>query len=192
MLFRSQYILPSGPARHTAGAGLTRTLGTAKTVHTSVRVCAPLRAHPLKTTAVQSVTSNCALRKVFCLCKQSVPFSDPAPPRTTRRSPGVLERASPRINSFDANAHDPCFQLGPLRPETPIQEDKLLPRQARYPHDVVGYLPVATPAALPVANTAVPNPSFKPSPNGVPRGPGWRYAVHFRHPGPRVTPLGPA
>ena len=37
-----------------------------------------------------------------------------------------------------------------------------------------------------------PNPSFKPSPNGVPRGPGWRYAVHFRHPGPRVTPLVPA
>ena len=39
---------------------------------------------------------------------------------------------------------------------------------------------------------ALPNPSFKPSPNGVPRGPGWRYAVHFRHPGPRVTPLVPA
>ena len=37
-----------------------------------------------------------------------------------------------------------------------------------------------------------PNPSFKPSPNGVPRGPDWRYAVHFRHPGPRVTPLVPA
>ena len=38
----------------------------------------------------------------------------------------------------------------------------------------------------------LPNPSFKPSPNGVPRGPGWRYAVHFRHPGPRVSPLVPA
>ena len=38
----------------------------------------------------------------------------------------------------------------------------------------------------------VPNPSFKPSPNGVSRGPGRRYAVHFRHPGPRVTPLVPA
>ena len=37
-----------------------------------------------------------------------------------------------------------------------------------------------------------PNPSFKPSPNGVPRGPGRRYAVHFRQPGPRVTPLVPA
>ena len=37
-----------------------------------------------------------------------------------------------------------------------------------------------------------PNPSFKPSPNGVPRGPGRRYAVHFRHPGPRVTPPVPA
>ena len=39
---------------------------------------------------------------------------------------------------------------------------------------------------------ALPNPSFKPSPNGVPRGPGRRYAVHFRQPGPRVTPLVPA
>ena len=39
---------------------------------------------------------------------------------------------------------------------------------------------------------ALPNPSFKPSPNGVPRRPGWRYAVHFRQPGPRVTPLVPA
>ena len=38
----------------------------------------------------------------------------------------------------------------------------------------------------------MPNPSFKPSTNGVPRGPGWRYAVLFRHPGPRVTPLVPA
>ena len=37
-----------------------------------------------------------------------------------------------------------------------------------------------------------PNPSFKPSSNGVPRGPGQRYAVHFRRPGPRVTPLVPA
>ena len=37
-----------------------------------------------------------------------------------------------------------------------------------------------------------PNPSFKPSTNGMPRGPGWRYAVHFRHPGPRVTPSAPA
>ena len=73
-----------------------------------------------------------------------------------------------------------------------MQEEKLLPRQVSVPHDVVGILSVATPADLPVVNTAVPNPSFKPSPNGVPRGPGRRYAVHFRHPGPRVTPLVPS
>ena len=73
-----------------------------------------------------------------------------------------------------------------------MQVDKLLHRQVGFPQDVVGNLPVATPAYLPVVNTAVPNPSFKPSPNGVPRGPGRRYAVHFRHPGPRVTPLVPA
>ena len=171
---------------------LARTLGTAKTAHPSVRVCAPLRAHPLRITAIQIVTSTRALRKVFWFCKQSVPFSAPAPPRTTRRNPEVLERAYPRINSLDTNAHHPFLQPAPPRPETPIQRDKLLPRQVGFPHDVVGYLPVAIPAALPVVNAAVPNPSFKPSPNGVPRGPGRRYAVHFRHPGPRVTPLVPA
>ena len=37
-----------------------------------------------------------------------------------------------------------------------------------------------------------PNPSFKPSPNGGPPGPVWRYAVHFRQPGPGVPPSGPA
>ena len=39
---------------------------------------------------------------------------------------------------------------------------------------------------------ALPNPSFKQSPNGVPRGPGRQYAVHFRQPGPRVPPSVPA
>ena len=46
--------------------------------------------------------------------------------------------------------------------------------------------------SLCASSAALPNPSFKPSPNGVPRGPGRRYAVHFRQPGPRVTPLVPA
>ena len=37
-----------------------------------------------------------------------------------------------------------------------------------------------------------PNHSFKPSPNGGPPGPVWRYAEHFRQPGPGVPPLVPA
>jgi len=37
-----------------------------------------------------------------------------------------------------------------------------------------------------------PNPSFKPSPNGVPPGPGHGYRVHFPWPGPGGTPLVPA
>ena len=36
--------------------------------------------------------------------------------------------------------------------------------------------------------SALPNPSFKPSPNGVPRGPGRRYAIHFLQLSPRATP----
>ena len=39
---------------------------------------------------------------------------------------------------------------------------------------------------------ALPNPSLKLSPNGVSPGPGRRYVVHSRHPGPGATPLVPA
>ena len=45
---------------------------------------------------------------------------------------------------------------------------------------------------LPFPPTAMPNPSFKPSPNGGPPGPVWRYAVHFLQPGPGVLPSSPA
>jgi hypothetical protein len=37
-----------------------------------------------------------------------------------------------------------------------------------------------------------PNPSLKRSTSGGPPGPVWRYAVHFRQPGPGVPPLAPA
>jgi hypothetical protein len=39
---------------------------------------------------------------------------------------------------------------------------------------------------------AMPNPSLKRSANGRPPGPVWRYAVHFRQPGPGVLPSSPA
>jgi hypothetical protein len=42
------------------------------------------------------------------------------------------------------------------------------------------------------ASQAWPNPSLKRSTNGRPPGPVWRYAVHFRQPGPGVLPLAPA
>ena len=42
------------------------------------------------------------------------------------------------------------------------------------------------------SGAALPNPSFKPSPNGGPPGPVWRYAVHFRQPGLGVLPSSPA
>ena len=47
------------------------------------------------------------------------------------------------------------------------------------------------PAALglhPHHRGALPNPSLKRSANGRPPGPVWRYAVHFRQPGPGVLP----
>ena len=36
------------------------------------------------------------------------------------------------------------------------------------------------------------NPSLKRSANGRPPGPVWRYAVHFRQPGPGALPSSPA
>ena len=41
-------------------------------------------------------------------------------------------------------------------------------------------------------STVLPNPSLKRSANGRPPGPVWRYAVHFRQPGPGVLPSSPA
>ena len=41
-------------------------------------------------------------------------------------------------------------------------------------------------------STVGPNPSLKLSTNGGPRGPGLRYGVHSRSPGPRVPPSVPA
>ena len=43
---------------------------------------------------------------------------------------------------------------------------------------------------VPMHPTA-PNHSVKASPNGMPPGPGRRYAVHFRQPGPGVMPSAP-
>jgi hypothetical protein len=44
----------------------------------------------------------------------------------------------------------------------------------------------------PLLSHVRPNPSLKRSANGRPPGPVWRYAVHFRQPGPGVLPLSPA
>ena len=51
---------------------------------------------------------------------------------------------------------------------------------------------VPTSARADRAPPVLPNPSLKWSPNGGPRGPGRRYPVHFRQPGPGVLPLSPA
>jgi len=55
--------------------------------------------------------------------------------------------------------------------------------------------PASSPASLPAsapASSAGPNPSLKRIANGRPPGPVWRYAVHFRQPGPGVPPSSPA
>ena len=46
-------------------------------------------------------------------------------------------------------------------------------------------------APMHVAAKPTPNPSLKRSANGRSPGPVWRYAVHFRQPGPGVLPSSP-
>ena len=45
---------------------------------------------------------------------------------------------------------------------------------------------------LPPTVQAWPNHSLKRSANGRPPGPVWRYALHYRHPGPGALPSSPA
>ena len=64
---------------------------------------------------------------------------------------------------------------------------------ARTPQPVHGATGIAQSIAVKASiKAALPNPSLKLSPNGGPRGPGRRYPVHSRQPGPRVPPSVPA
>ena len=51
---------------------------------------------------------------------------------------------------------------------------------------------VANPTSVASSYAVMPNTSLEARPNGRPPGPVWRYAVHFRQPGPRVPPSVPA
>ena len=51
---------------------------------------------------------------------------------------------------------------------------------------------VANPTSVASSYAVMPNPSLEARPNGRPPGPVWRYAVHFRQPGPGVPPSVPA
>ena len=112
--------------------------------------------------------------------------------QTTRQTLLVFVRPAPLSEANITNYKVAADQPQPPEASMEMQKCKLHPRQGLSFHGVLVNRFMAVRAVLPVANTAVPNPSFKPSPNGVPRGPGRRYAVHFRQPGPRVTPLVPA
>ena len=72
-----------------------------------------------------------------------------------------------------------------------IPEAQNLGAAAR-PRCIVKDFPWRFTSLLGQQRTPWPNPSVKPSPNGGPPGPVWRYAVHFRQPGPGVPPLCPA
>ena len=137
-------------------------------------------------------TQTVALRGGSELWNGLLPYLAPTQIQTTRQTLLVFERPDLRSKANITNYKITADQPQPPEVSMKMQKYKLHPRQGLSSHGVLGNRFMAVRAVLPVANAAVPNPSFKPSPNGVPRGPGRRYAVHFRQPGPRGTPLVPA
>ena len=137
-------------------------------------------------------TQNVALRGGSEVWSALLPHFELTQIQTTRQTLLVFEPPAPRseesVTSYKATADQPL----PPEASMQIQKCKLHPRQGLSFRGVLVNRFMSVRAVLHVASAAVPNPSFKPSPNGMPRGPGRRYAVHFRQPGPRVTPLVPA
>ena len=184
------------PARHAVGAGLTRTLGTTQGVFGG-----PQSVHEYQDPAA----------RLALLQRSGKDRSASGPFRSTQwgyrsvdmpyqASFGSAERVEllahgrevhEKVSSLYRRRASRCSSVTLLRRrlEGNCQGQLNRPRQNQVCSRKLWQLePVLASSMWQV----VPNTSFKPSPNGVPRGPGWRYAVHFRHPGPRVTPLVPA
>ena len=103
-----------------------------------------------------------------------------------------LEGASRRFNSQSVAVETAAFQLsGWLPAESAGVVPALTGRLKSCCSRAVSSGKLA-PRLPPRAPPALPNPSLKRSANGRPPGPVWRYAVHFRQPGPGVLPLSPA
>ena len=103
----------------------------------------------------------------------------------------VNARTQPEPGSFRCDGRTHCSQM------TSCTEAKYFLRncQGRRWMAITTECPVSNSgvqAHSPSSPTARPNPSLKRSANGRPPGPVWRYAVHFRQPGPGVLPSSPA
>ena len=117
------------------------------------------------------------------------------------REPAVAGQGrglAPTVQALRAQlrGHQELSQRSRATPRNPLQSRSAPARRIASPH---GEVPssvkpnkVRPGLARGVSSRAVrPNTSLKLSPNGGPRGPGRRYAVHFRQPGPRVPPSVP-
>ena len=103
-----------------------------------------------------------------------------------------LEGASRRLNSQSMAVATAALQLSGWLPAEPAGlVPALTGRPKSWCSRAVSSGKLA-PRLPPGAPPALPNPSFKRSANGRPPGPVWRYAVHFRQPGPGVLPSSPA
>ena len=103
-----------------------------------------------------------------------------------------LEGASRRFNSQSVAVATAPLQLSGWLPAEPAGVvPALTGRQRSWCSRAVSSGKLA-PRLPPGAPPALPNPSLKRSANGRPPGPVWRYAVHFRQPGPGALPLSPA
>ena len=103
----------------------------------------------------------------------------------------TVEGASRRLNSRSVAAAAVAAGVRSSRfaPEAYVIATRTARTSSRCPA-----VPSCKPASGPVcaAPPALPNPSLKRSANGMSPGPGRRYAVHFRQPGPGATPSSPA
>ena len=103
-----------------------------------------------------------------------------------------LEGASRRLNGQSMAVATAVFQLSGWLPAEPERVVPALTGRLKSCCSRAVSSGKLAPRLPPRAPPALPNPSFKRSANGRPPGPVWRYAVHFRQPGPGVLPSSPA
>ena len=173
--------------RPTVGAGLTRTLGHAEMpTQQPPRASAPLGAHVIGPDAVPWPRPPRLNRASRGLNSQSVVGA------SRRLNSQVLVGTSRRFKSQSVAVVAAASQLALWRSVSSANIMAAPTRRSRpWSSAVVASLKFSL-GLHHGSPPAWPNPSLKRSANGRPPGPGRRYVVHCRLPGPCVLPSSPA
>ena len=173
--------------RFAVGPASARTLGHAEMpTQQPPRASAPLGAHVIGPHAVPWPRPPRLNRASRGLKSQSVVGA------SRRLNSQVLEGTSRRLKSQSVAVAAAASQLALWRSVSPANVMAAPTRRSRpWFSAVVPSLKFSL-GLHRGSPPAWPNPSLKRSANGRPPGPVWRYAVHFRQPGPGVPPLVPA